>query len=195
MKQQLSYLQGQTDLADAKQGVELEKLNQERERLKAEAAAQNARVQNELDAQRTKMQGEAEGAARAAQGYTWQEQQNAEVSKISAEHPQTQQPVEQLFSGQTYVNPLPFRSSSDVNKQAPVRTSFDSGMGVDIGATTGVAGYTGDIGPATDELPIQSSKEKKPIGERLEELKGYLDKGFITKEIHDKRVMEILQEV
>ena len=68
-------------------------------------------------------------------------------------------------------------------------------MGVDIGATTGVAGYTGDIGPATDELPIQSSKEKKPIGERLEELKGYLDKGFITKEIHDKRVMEILQEV
>lgn len=195
LKQQLSYLQGQTDLADAKQGVELEKLNQERERLKAEAAAQNARVQNELDAQRTKMQGEAEGAARAAQGYTWQEQQNAEVSKISAEHPQTQQPVEQLFSSQTYVNPLPFQPGSGVNKQAPVGASFDSGMGVDIGATTGVAGYTGDIGPATDEISIQSSKEKPSIDERLAKLKSYLDKGSITKEIHDKRVMEILQEV
>ena len=199
LKQQLSYLQGQTDLADAKQGVELEKLNQERERLKAEAAAQNARVQNELDAQRTKMQGEAEGAARAAQGYTWQEQQNAEVSKISAEHPQTQQPVEQLFSGQTYVNPLPFQPSSDVNKQAPVRTSFNSGIGVDIGATTGVAGYTGDIGPAQDtEQDTEVEKNtpgKRSRKERLQELKELREFDLLGEEEYKAKVAEILKEI
>lgn len=195
LKQQLSYLHGQTDLLDAQQGVELEKLIQERERLKAEAAAQNARVQNELDAQRTKMQGEAEGAARAAQGYTWQDQQNAEVSKISAEHPPFQQPFSQFFGGQTYVNPQPFQSAAGVNKQAPMGPNFDAGMGFDFSATAGAAGYAGDIGPAQDTEVEKNTSGKRSRKERLEELKELRELDLLGEEEYKAKVAEILKEI